>query len=193
MPIFDDVKVHDDQHFIVGKALYSMPEQYVGKKVHVRADRSLVKVYFKRQLVKTHPRQPVGKRSTDPKDFPEEKMTYARRDVGSLVKQAEAAGPSVGEYARQLVDTPALWRSMRSVYRLLGLVCSFGKGPVEQACKVALEFDVVDVIRIERMVKQALETSPPEPPPPSSPSNVIDLRFARPASHFSVTGQGGQR
>jgi transposase len=195
VPMFADPKVHDDQHFIVDKALYSAPEQYVGKQLHVRADRCLVRAYYRRQLVKTHPRKPPGGRSTDREDFAEEKIVYAERDSARLVAQAEGAGESVGEYARRLVDTPALWRQMRALYRLLGLVRRFGATPVEQACGRALELDVVDVTRIERMVKGGLESSPhpapPVVPPWSGAGNVIELRFARPAEHFAVTGNRG--
>lgn len=188
IPLYNDVKVHNDQHIIIAGALYSMPEDYIGKLVHVRADRALVRIYYRRQLVKTHPRQPAGGRSTDEGDFPEEKLIYARRDSDSLRRKAERAGAAVGEYARRLLDTPARWRSMRAVYRLLGLVRRYGPDPVESACRRALEFDVVDVTRIDRMVSQALESAPRQSARRGpEPNNVIELRFARPASHFALT------
>jgi hypothetical protein len=50
---------------------------------------------------------------------------------------------------------------MRTVYRLLGLVRSYGPGPVETACARALELDVVDVTKIARMLEQATEHQRP--------------------------------
>ena len=185
VPLFDDVKVHHDQHIVIAKALYSMPVTYVGEQVHVRADRQLVRIYHRRQLIKVHPRQPVGGRSSDPEDFPEHKAIYARRDTDALRRKAEAAGPSVAEYARRLLEMPEPWRQMRALYRLLGLTQRYGGTPVDRACELALSLDVVDVTRIERMVRQGLETDPPEPPP-ARDAKVVELRFARPASHFAV-------
>ena len=189
VPSYHDVKVHNDQHIVIGKALYSAPEEYVGEQVHVRADRTLVRVYHRRQLIKTHPRQPAGGRSTNDSDFPEEKVIYARRDSKTLLRKAKEAGPSVGEYARRLLDTPAPWRRMRAMYRLLGLVRRYGAEPVEQACLRALELDVVDVTRIDRIVSQAYERRPREKRREGDPDNVIRPRFARPKEHFAVTNK----
>ncbi len=186
VPVFDDVKVHNDQHFVIGRALYSMPVSYVGQKVHVRMDRKLVKAYHRRALVKIHGRQPPGGRSSAPEDFAEHKAIYARRDTGELQRRADGAGPSVAEYARRLLEQPEPWRRMRAVYRLLGLAHRFGDQVVDQACDRALALDVVDVTRIERIVKNALETEPTEPSPSGGGAQVIELRFARPREHFAV-------
>lgn len=185
VPEYADVTVHHDQHIVIGKALYSVPEAYVGKEVHVRMDRSLVRISHRRSLIKVHPRQPPGGRSTDPEDFPEDQRIYAQRDQETLRRRAEAAGPSVAEYARRLIEGPAPWQRMRALYRLLGLAHRFGGKPVDRACESALALDVVDVTRIERIVKAALEQQRPEEPPPSGGA-VIELRFARPSSHFAV-------
>lgn len=191
IPRFDDVTVQRDQHITIGKALYSVPEQYVGEQVHVRCDSSLVRIYFRRQLIKTHPTAPPGGRHTDDHDFPVEKQIYARRDVEALQKLADGVGPSTASYASQILEGPAPWQRMRAVYRLLGLARRYGAEAVEEACRRALELDVVDVTRIERMVKHGLDgIAAPEPRPPSA-SNIISLRFARPDSHFALTDKGG--
>ncbi len=192
LPTYDDVKVHRDQHFCVAYALYSMPVQYVGTRVHVRVDQSMVRVYDRGVLVKTHPRQPKGGRHSDPADFPEHKMIYATRDVAALLRKAAEAGPAVSTYAQRLAEMPAQWRQMRAMYRLLGLVHRYGAAPVEKACEAALQLDVVDVTRIGRMVKLALEGSCPDPPPDPLPDNVIRGRFERPSSHFAVRRQPGR-
>lgn len=98
----------------------------------------------------------------------------------------------MGEYARRLLDTPAPWRRMRAVFRLLGLVRRYGPGPVEQACLRALELDVVDVTRIDRIVSQAYERAPREERRQGDPDNIIRPRFARPKSHFAVTNKEKQ-
>lgn len=186
VPIHVDVMVHRDHHVRVDRALYSIPTAYIGQKVHVRADRELVRVSFRGEIVKTHPRQPPGGRSTDPADYPEGRAIYATRDVASLEKLARKEGRPVGAYARKLLDGPLPWTRMRHVYRLLGFVRRYGRERVNLACQRALECDVVDVIRIGRMLEGALETLGRDASVAAAPSSVVPLRFVRPASEFEV-------
>jgi transposase len=160
VPSFATPKVAPDRHVEILRALYSIPGELIGQRVETRADSRLVKVYFRGQLIKTHPRKPPGGRSTDPKDYPVGQAEYALRDVNALKAKAAAAGVSVGVYAQRLLDVPLPWTSMRSVYRLLGLTRSYGAPAVDAACSRALELDVVDVRKIARMLAQASEQQP---------------------------------
>jgi hypothetical protein len=72
---------------------------------------------------------------------------------------------------------------MRQVHALLSLVRRYGEARVEAECARALGTQMLDVRRLERMVKLAL---PPAPPPP--PNNVIPLaRFLRPPSQYALS------
>jgi hypothetical protein len=44
-PLYAMVKFHRDHHVEVGKALYSVPGDLIGRRVQVRADSSLVRVF----------------------------------------------------------------------------------------------------------------------------------------------------
>ncbi len=89
----------------------------------------------------------------------------------------------MGVYATRLLDVPLPWTRMRQVYRLLGLVRSYGPGPVDTACATALELDVVDVTKIARMLEQARETGPP---PVSGQVAGGPARFARDPGEFAA-------
>ena len=104
VPMFTSVKVHRDYHVEVGKALYSVPKEYLGCHLDARADSALVKLFHRGQLVKAHPRQQPGGRATDPADLPAEKTVYAMRDVASLAKAARRHGDAIGIYAERLLD-----------------------------------------------------------------------------------------
>jgi transposase len=184
VPIFATPKVARDLHIEVARGLYSVPAELVGQRVEVRADSRLVKVFSRGQLVKTHPRVKAGSRSTDPKDYPVGRAEYALRDVATLTAKAKTVGPAVGVYAPRLLDTPLPWTRMRAVYRLLGLARTYGPIPVEQACARALEFDVVDVSRIARMLEQAVEGEQLE-----LAVKVVGgpARFARDPAEFGAT------
>src|SRR5262249_40825526 len=63
VPVFKTVKVHRDYHVEVARALYSAPKVYIGHQLDARADSTLVKLFYRGQLVKVHPRQRPGGRS----------------------------------------------------------------------------------------------------------------------------------
>jgi transposase len=181
VPLLRSVKVHRDYHIEIGKALYSVPVDYIGQQLDARADSQLVKLFHRGQLIKTHPRQPAGGRRTDPADLPEERVGYAMRDLDRLRATATGHGQNIGIYTDRLLDEPLPWTRMRAVYRLLGLVRRYGPGPVDAACGTALDLDVVSVSKIASMLTKALENTTPELPAAAGhPAG----RFARDPSEF---------
>ena len=184
VPIYAEVKVHRDYHVQIDRALYSVPEHLLGQRVSARADEELVKLFYRGQLVKTHPRQAPGHRSTDPADLPAEKTAYAMRDVARLVATAAAHGPNVGIYAERLLDHDLPWTKMRQVYRLLGLVKRYGAAPTDTACGRALDLDVVSVAKIAAMLEKATEST--ATPPPRAASGLAPARFSRDAAEYQI-------
>lgn len=171
----------------VVKALYSVPGHLglIGKKLRARADSQLVRIYWGTELVKTHPRQPPGGHSTDPNDYPREKTAYAMRDVDFLRREAVKHGDAIGRFAAALLDGPLPWTKMRRVYALLGLTKRYGDARVEESCALAIAAEMLDVHRLERMVKLGLPKDPAPAPRPAS--NVIALaRFLRPPSQYAL-------
>jgi len=166
--------------------LYSVPGNLIGSYVRAQADRNLVRVFHRGALIKVHVRQAPGGRSTDPADLPEEKTTYALRDIAHLCRLATDAGPAVGTYAAILADHPLPWTKMRQIYALLGLVKRWGAERVDSACARALEVEAVNVGLIGRMLERATETAPPQTPTPTA---VTAGRFARDAAHFATSTQ----
>lgn len=183
VPIYARPKVARDHHVEVAKALYSVPGNLIGMRVHARADSSLVRISYRGGLVKVHPRQRPGGRSTDPADLPSEKTTYALRDIDHLRHLANNHGAAIGSYADALLDNPLPWTKMRQVYALLGLVKRWGPARVEAACARALEAEAVSVPLIGRMIERGTEQAPAAPPPrPGTKAG----RFARDPSHFAT-------
>jgi hypothetical protein len=75
-----------------------------------------------------------------------------------------------------------LWTKMRQVYRLLGLVRRHGPEAVEDACRRALDAEVIDVGLIERILTRGGGEQLPLMPKPSAHAS----RFVRESSDFSV-------
>jgi hypothetical protein len=183
VPTFTRVKVHRDFHVEVARSLYSLPAQWIGQHLDARADSELVKLYARGQLVKTHPRQRPGGRSTDRADLPAERAGYAMRDLAALIAACAGHGASIGIYAERLLDDPLPWTRMRAVYRLLGLVHRYGPGPVETACTRSLDLDVVSVSKIASMLEKAVEREQPVLP---AAAGATTSRFARDPAEYAT-------
>jgi hypothetical protein len=185
LPLYAKPKVARDHHIEVAKALYSVPgEHLLGHRVDARADRQLVRIYSRGELIKVHPRKPPGGRSTDPADLPAHKSAYAMRDIEHLKRMAEGHGPAIGDYAAAVLDTPLPWTRMRQVYALLGLVKRFGAERVEAACAKALDAEAISVPLIGRMLERATEAKAPDARP--AHRDAPPARFARHPSDFAT-------
>ena len=179
VPLWSEPKIARDQHAQVAKALYSLPTQYVGRRLRARADRATVRFYDGPLVVKVHPRQPPGGRATDVADFPAHKTAYALRDVTALEREAARHGPAIGAYAHALLAVPLPWTRMRRVYALLGLVKRYGAARVAELCQRALDADLIDVTRLKRMLALAA------PPPAAAARPEVPLaRYLRPRTDY---------
>jgi hypothetical protein len=78
---------------------------------------------------------------------------------------------------------------LRRAQKLLRLAERYGAARLDAACRRALDFDLVDVYRIQRILEQGLE-SQNEPQPIVGQQSALELKFLRPAQHF-VSPQGG--
>ena len=175
LPVYSHPKVARDCHVEIAKSLYSVPHRLIGAHLDARADSQLVKLYYRGQLVKVHPRLPAGRRNTDVQDLPAGKAVYANRDTDWLLRQATIDGESIGVFAARLLDVDLPWTRMRQVYRLLGLVRRYGPTRVDDACAKALDVDCVDVGVVARMLERAAAGIPEV----RVIAQKLPLRFAR--------------
>lgn len=177
-PTWAQCTVHPDHHIQFQRALYSVPTRYIGQVVDVRSDSRLVRLYHRGVLIKVHAPQPPGGRSTDYTDYPAELTPYAMRAPDACVRRAAEVGPAVGQFVTVLLHGTFPWARLRQAQKLLRLAERDGAARVNAACARALAFDLVEVRRVETIVRTALEHEPPE----SERGRVVPLpaRFARP-------------
>ena len=176
-------KVHPDHHVAGQYALYSVPSTLCppGQQVEIGLGLKLVRIYHRGRLVKGHPRQPRGGRATDAQDYPAELSAYTLRAPDGIKRSAAEPGPAVAEFAERLFDGPLPWAKVRQGHKLIRLGQRYTSERLDSACRRALEVDLIDVRRVERILLQALEQAEPPDHPPPLPAG----RFARPGSVFA--------
>lgn len=189
VPHWHEAAVHPDHHIYYRYALYSAPYNNCppGTKLEVRGDSKLVRLYKQGELVKIHPRKPRGGRSTDPDDYPPELTPYTLRSPIYLCRKSAELGVAVGAFAEKLLGGPTPWYKMRQAYKLLHLGDKYTASRLNFACQKALSVDLIDVNRLERILKEALEqeTLPLFQVPP------LPGRFARPGTVFAIGNNRG--
>ena len=95
----------------------------------------------------------------------------------------------MAEFADRLFDGPLPWARIRQGHKLLRLGERYTAKRLDAACRRALDVDLIDVRRVERILVQALE----QDAIPQLPSPIPAGRFARPGSVFAhANAKGGQ-
>ena len=186
LPDWRTATVHADHHVACQYALYSVPSALCppGQQVELQLGTKLVRIYHRGALIKVHPRQPRGGRATDRNDYPAELSPYTLRAPEQLQRRAAELGEAVGAFAERLFKGPLPWAKLRQGHKLLRLAERYSPARLDAACLRALEVELIDVRRLERILVEALdqETTPQQPPGPPPPG-----RFARPGAVFALT------
>jgi transposase len=182
VPKWGSGKVHPDHHIRFSNALYSLPTKYVGKKLEIRADSKLTRIYHQGAVIKTHPVMPEGKRSTDYEDYPKHKTPYAMRNCDYYITKAKEVGTDCGSFMEQLLTGDFPWSKLRQAQKLIRLSEKYGTARMEQACSRALSFSLIDVFRLERIIKQALGREAEKGG--DKRGIIVPARFGRPAEYF---------
>jgi hypothetical protein len=177
--------VHPDHHISFGKALYSVPTRFLRQRVWVRGDTKLVRIYAHQELIKTHATQPPGGRATDHADYPETLTAYTQRDPQRIIHDAASHGLHVGRFAAALLAGTFPWAKLRQAQRLLRLGEKYGWPRLDGACQRALAFELLNVKRVETILRLDLDHL--EAIPPAGEARVYPLRprFARPDTSFA--------
>jgi transposase len=130
-------KVHRDGHVEVAKSYYSVPPEYLGKRLWVRWDARVVRIFDSRmKQVAFHTRREPGKFSTDGAHISPEKISAVEAGPGPLLKKIALIGKEASRWARELIDQ----RGVTGTRALLGLLSLTGKHrakEIEEACRLA--------------------------------------------------------
>jgi transposase len=133
-------QVHRDGHVEVARAYYSVPPEYLARRVWVRWDGRLVRIYNERQeLIATHVQHEPGRFSTQGKHIAAEKISGIERGAAWLLGQTRRIGAQAARWSEAVIAA----RGVEGVRVLQGLLALAGKHPcdgLEKACEIALSY-----------------------------------------------------
>ena len=155
--------VSRDGHVEVAKAYYSTPPEYLGRKVWVRWDGRLVRIFNSRlQQVALHVRHEPGRFSTLGKHLPAEKISGIERGSTWLLTKASAIGPRTAEWATAMFQNRGI-QGVRVLQGLLSLTKRHPSEALEKACETALAHQAYRLRTLRQLIERQAATQEPLP------------------------------
>ena len=131
-------KIHRDGYAEVDKAYYSVPPEYVRRKVWARWDAKMVRLFNERmEPIAVHVRQEPGKFKTDPAHIHDHKRTLIERGAQWILDRCRLLGPGAGTWSEGLYQQRGP-ESLRVLQGLLALAEKYPAPQLDKACQLAL-------------------------------------------------------
>lgn len=148
-------------YFSPDKTYYSVPYRYIGKETTIHYTSSLVEVYYNHQRIASHCRNPSkGSYNTNKDHLSSTHKHYSEWSPEYFKNKAAKYGIHVAACVKQIIakmDYPEIgYKRAMGVIQLHKL---YGADRLDNACKRALQADVVSYKRIENILKNKLDQS----------------------------------
>jgi transposase len=105
-PSFEEARraVHRDGHIEYQKTFYSVPPEYVGREVWVRAESGLIRIFnLRMQPITVHARAERGRFVTADAHVPDCKRNPVERGTQYLLRRCQLLGPNAGAWAEAML------------------------------------------------------------------------------------------
>ncbi|MEZ6035628.1 MAG: Mu transposase C-terminal domain-containing protein [Planctomycetaceae bacterium] len=98
--------VSRDGHLEVDKAFYSAPAEYIGRRVWVRWDTRLVRVFNDQwRQIALHSKVEPGRFRTDSSHIPAEKVSAVERGTNAILRQIATIGPQTKAWSELVIQS----------------------------------------------------------------------------------------
>jgi hypothetical protein len=144
----------------VAKAYYSVPPEYLGRRVWVRWDGRLVRIFDQHlQSISVHVQVAAGRFSTQRVHIADEKISAVEQGAAGLLRKVRVIGAQATRWAEAMLAA----RGIEGVRVLHGLRHLGERHPwheVDQACAVALAHASYRLRTIRQILKKTRENMP---------------------------------
>ena len=155
-------KINLDYHFVFEDHYYSVPYQYVGKAVEIRATSKIVECFCCNQRIAAH--QLNNKKygfSTVEAHMPRAHQEQARFSSGSITNWAAKIGNNTVLFIEHMIKTRHFpQQAYRACLGVLRLSNKYGDVRLEKACAKALLVGITRYKQVEDILKNNLEEVP---------------------------------
>jgi len=168
------------------KAFYTVPYEYIGSRVQVFGNLSIVRIYFDYKEITLHHRATklweVVRKSEHAPPHQEEYLNATRE---SLLRWAQRLGGAVGQVAEIIFSDKAV-DGMRPVRALIRLADAYSVERLQNACLRALLYRTSTYQSVKNILVKGLDLLPAAQA--AGPSGQLHFRFQRPEGYFDPHG-----
>jgi transposase len=170
--------VHRDGHIELEHAYYSVPPEYLARRVWVRWDARLVRVFNDRmEPVAVHVRHEPGRFSTQPVHIASAKISGIERGAAWQLERVRRLGPQCTRWAEAVVAA----RGVEAVRVLIGLLSLARRHPaaaIERACEIAVSYGADHLRTVRALIDR-------DAPKQETMSFLSEHPLIRPLSDYS--------
>jgi Mu transposase-like protein len=147
--------VHRDGHVEVERAYYSVPPEYLARRVWVRWDGRLVRVFNdKQEQIAVHVKHEPGRFSTQSQHLASRKIGGIERGATWLLGQVRRLGPHSLRWAEAMIAARGV-EGVRVLQGLLNLVHRHPCDAIEHACDIALSHGAYRLRTLRSLIERA--------------------------------------
>src|SRR6266540_747462 len=164
-PCFREARrvVHRDGHVEVERAYYSVPPEYLGRRVWVRWDAHLVRIFNERlEQIAVHVRHEPGRFSTQSQHISGPKISGVERGAAWLLGQVRRLGPHSLRWAEAMIGARGV-EGVRVLQGLLNLAHRHPGDAIERACDIALSHGAYRLRTLRALIERAAPRQEPRP------------------------------
>jgi transposase len=155
-PCFKEARrsVNRDGHLEVDKAYYSAPPEYVGRRLWVRWDSHLVRIFNDRwESITVHAKAEPGRFRTAPEHIPKEKFSSVERGAKSMLERIALIGTHTSQWAQAMTQARGV-EAVRVLVGLKALARKHSTEDLELACEKALAHGAYRLRTIRELIKR---------------------------------------
>ncbi|MDA1252746.1 MAG: IS21 family transposase [Planctomycetota bacterium] len=146
--------VSRDGHIEVAKAYYSMPPEYVGRRVWVRWDARLVRIFNDRwEQLAAHAKCEPGRFSTNPHHIPKKRVSAVERGTDALLHDVALIGDDARQWSQAMVQTRGI-EGVRVLAGLKALAKKHDSVALNNACRKALSYGAFRLKTIRELLQR---------------------------------------
>jgi hypothetical protein len=155
-PFFHEAQrsVHRDGHVEVDKAYYSIPPEYLGRRVWVRWDSHTVRIFDRRmQQIAIHAKREPGRFATEPAHIASEKISGVERGAAWLLNKVGLIGSHTQQWAAAMLAERGI-QGVRVLQGLRNLAQRHPDESIEKACEIAHSHGAYRLRFIRMLIKR---------------------------------------
>ncbi len=153
-PFFHEAlrSVHRDGHISVDKAYYSVPPEFLGRKVWVRWDARLVRIFnAKLEQIALHARQEPGKFSTQNTHLHARKISGVERGATWWLAKVSEIGPETRDWSAAMLGARGI-EGVRVLMGLKQLADKHSREDIERACRTAHSYGAYRLRTVRKLI-----------------------------------------